>query len=120
MKTVAILGASTNRSKYGNRAVHAFGDKGYSVFPVNPRANEIEGLVSYPDIAAVPEKPDVVSVYLPPTILLEALPDIADRGCGELWLNPGTDTPEVIALAEELKLNAVIGCSLVGLVSGRL
>jgi uncharacterized protein len=120
VKTVAILGASTNRSKYGNRAIHAFGDKGYNVFPVNPRAQEIEGLICYADISSVPEQPDVVSAYLPPAILLDVLSDVADCGCGELWLNPGTDTPEVIAAAEELGLNAVIGCSLVGLVSGRL
>jgi uncharacterized protein len=120
MKTVAILGASTNPDKYGNRAVRAFGEKGFEVFPVNPRADEIAGCKSYPDIAAVPKRPDVVSLYLPPALLLQELPRIKEKGCAGLWLNPGTDTPEVVALAAELGLNAVVGCSLVGLVSGRL
>ena len=120
MKSVAIIGASTNREKYGNKAVLAFAEKGFEVYPVNPRAEEIEDWQCYPDIGSVPERPDVTSVYLPPAILLETLPAIEARGCDELWLNPGTDTNEVIERAEELGLNVVVGCSLVGLVSGRL
>lgn len=119
-KTVAVLGASTNPEKYGNRAVREFAAKGYEVYPVNPRAEQVEGLDCHPDIAAVPGAADVVSAYLPPALLLKVLPDVAKAGCGELWLNPGTDTPEVIAAAEELGLNPVVGCSLVALVSGRL
>lgn len=120
MKSAAIIGASTNPEKYGNRAVRAFAEKGFEVYPVNPRADEIEGWKCFPDIASAPEQPDVISVYLPPTVLLETLPAIKERGCDELWLNPGTDTDEVIKRAEELGLNVVVGCSLVGLISGRL
>lgn len=120
MKSVAILGASTNPEKYGNKAVRAFAEKGFTVFPVNPRANVIEGWDCQPDIASLPERPDVVSLYLPPALLLEQLPAIRDKGCDELWLNPGTDTPEIVEKAEQLGLNAVIGCSLVGLATGQL
>lgn len=120
MKTVAIPGASSNPDKYGNKAVRAFAEKGFEVFPINPRAELIEGLDTYPDIDSIPARPNVVSVYLPPKILLTALPAIATKGCDELWLNPGTDTDDVIQAAEKLGLNCVIGCSLVGLVSGRL
>lgn len=120
MKTVAIPGASTNPDKYGNKAVRAFAEKGFEVYPVNPRAAEIEGIETYIDIQSVPKRPNVVSVYLPPKILIDTLPAIAAKGCDELWLNPGTDTPEVITAAEALNLNCVIGCSLVGLVSGQL
>ncbi len=120
MKSVAIPGASTNPDKYGNKAVRAFAENGFEVFPINPRAEVIEGHPSFPDIGTVPKRPNVVSVYLPPKILVDTLPAIAARGCDELWLNPGTDTAEVIAAAERLGLTCVIGCSLVGLVSGRL
>jgi len=120
MKSVAILGASTNPEKYGNKAVRAFAEKGFTVYPVNPRAESVEGWTCYPDIASVPERPDVVSLYLPPALVLNALPAIREKGCDELWLNPGTDTPEVIEAARRLGLNPVIGCSLVGLATGRL
>lgn len=120
MKSVAIPGASTNPEKYGNKAVRAFAENGFEVYPVNPRADETEGIEAFAEIQSVPERPNVVSVYLPPKILIDTLPAIAAKGCDELWLNPGTDTDEVIAAAEALNLNVVIGCSLVGLASGQL
>ena len=113
MRTVAILGASADRNKYGNKAVRAFRRQGYTVYPVNPRENEIEGWPVYPSIAAVPVRPEMVSVYLPPQILLKVLPEIAAKGCDELWLNPGTESDEVLAEAERLGLNTIQACSIV-------
>lgn len=115
MNTIAILGASNDRAKFGNKAVRAFRQQGWTVYPVNPKETTIEGLPAFPGIAQVPVRPHRVSVYLPPPVLLKVLPDIAARGCDELWLNPGTDTPEVIAAAEALGLNVVPACSIVGI-----
>lgn len=114
MKTVAIIGASTDRNKFGNKAVRAFKQKGYQVFPINPNATEVEGLKAFSSISEVPLRPDMVSVYLPPPVLLKVLPQIAEKGCDELWLNPGTESPEVLAEAERLGLNAIQACSIVG------
>jgi predicted CoA-binding protein len=55
----------------------------------------------------------MISVYLPPPLLLKILPEIAAKGCDELWLNPGTDSPEVLAEAERLGLNVIQACSIV-------
>jgi predicted CoA-binding protein len=115
VKTVAIIGASNNRSKFGNKAVRAFQQRGWRVFPVNPKQAQIEGLPAFVSIQQVPERPSLVSVYLPPPVLLNVLPDIAARGCDELWLNPGTESPEVLAEAERLGLNVIQACSIVGI-----
>ena len=114
MKTVAILGASTNRNKFGNKAVRAFQQQGYTVYPVNPKASSIEGLTTYTNLAALPVRPEMISVYLPPQIVLKVLPEIAAIGCDELWLNPGTESEEVLAEAERLGLNVIQACSIVG------
>ena len=114
MKTVAIIGASSDRAKFGNKAVRAFRQQGYTVYPVNPRETEIEGLPAFKSIRDVPARPDMISVYLPPPVLLKVLPDIAATGCDELWLNPGTESGEVIAEAERLGLNVIQACSIVG------
>src|SRR5437867_2969182 len=114
MKTVAIIGASANRAKFGNKAVRAFLQQGYAVYPVNPRESQIEGLHTYKTILDVPVRPQMVSVYLPPAILRKILPDIAKRGCNELWLNPGTESDEVLAEAQRLGLNVIQACSIVG------
>ena len=114
MKSVAIVGASSDRAKFGNKAVRAFQQQGYEVYPVNPKADEIEGLRAYKSILDVPVRPAMISVYLPPPALLNALPDIAAKGCDELWLNPGTESDEVLAEAERLGLNVIQACSIVG------
>jgi len=114
VKTIAIIGASTDRSKFGNKAVRAFRQQGYEVFPVNPKEETVEGLPAFKSIADVPVRPQMISVYLPPPVLLKVLPDIAAKGCDELWLNPGTESDEVLAEAERLKLNVVQACSIVG------
>jgi hypothetical protein len=115
MKTIAIIGASTDRAKFGNIAVRAFVRQGWKVFPVNPKEAQVEGLPAFKSIAEVPERPNLVSVYLPPPVLLKVLPDIAARGCDELWLNPGTESPEVLAMAEQLGINVIQACSIVGI-----
>ena len=114
MRTVAIVGASADRAKFGNKAVRAFQQQGYKVYPVNPKAGVIEGLAAYPSIGAVPVRPELISVYLPPAVVLRVLPEIAAKGCDELWLNPGTESEDVLAEAERLGLNVIQACSIVG------
>jgi predicted CoA-binding protein len=115
MPTVAILGASADRSKFGNKAVRAFLAKGYTVYPVNPKGGEIEGLAAYKSLAEIPAgvRLDRISVYLPPAVGMKALPEIAARGCGELWLNPGSESDELVAAAEKAGLVPIQACSIV-------
>jgi predicted CoA-binding protein len=115
MKTVAIIGASVDRCKFGNQAVRAFLRQGYTVFPVNPKEPQIEGLPVFKSIMEVPVRPDRVSVYLPPPVVLKILPAIAAKGCDELWLNPGTESAEVLVEAERLGLNVIQACSIDGI-----
>jgi uncharacterized protein len=115
VKTIAIIGASADRSKFGNKAVRAFVRQGYTVYPVNPKETEIEGLPAFKSIADVPVRPNLISVYLPPPVLLKVLPAIAAKGCDEFWLNPGTESDEVLAEAERLGLNIIQACSIVGI-----
>jgi predicted CoA-binding protein len=114
MPTVAVIGASNDRSKYGNKALRAFRQRGYTVYPVNPNETTVEGLAAFPSIKDVPVRPEMITVYVRPPVLLKLLPDIAARGCDELWLNPGTESEEVLAEAERLKLNVIQACSIVG------
>ena len=114
MKSVVVLGASADRAKFGNKAVRAYAQRGFAVYPVNPRESVIEGHAVFKSIRDVPVRPDLVSVYLPPPKVLGLLPEIAARGCDELWLNPGTESPEVLAEAERLGLNVIQACSILG------
>ncbi|MSR56312.1 MAG: CoA-binding protein [Planctomycetaceae bacterium] len=112
--TVAILGASRDRRKYGNKSVRAHLQQGYDVYPVNPNAETIEGLKAYPTLSAVPvARLDRISVYLPPATGIELLDEIKARGAAEVWLNPGSESPQLLARAEALGLNVIQACSIV-------
>lgn len=112
--TVAILGASADRSKFGNKSVRAHLKQGYDVFPINPRGGEIEGLTAYESLADVPvDRLTRISVYLPPHIGLKVLDEVLVKGCDEFWLNPGSDSDEVVAKARELGLDPIVACSIV-------
>jgi predicted CoA-binding protein len=95
--------------------VRAYLQDGYTVYPVNHKEAEIEGLPVFKSIRDVPARPNIVSVYLPPIATFKALHDIAAKGCDELWLNPGTESDEVLEEAARLNLKVVQACSIVGL-----
>jgi predicted CoA-binding protein len=111
--TVAIIGASDDRSKYGNKAVRAFRDQGWEVFPIHPTLTEVEGMPAFPDLEAVPvPRLDRVSFYVPPRIGLTLIDAVARKPIGEVWLNPGSESPELAARAEALGLNVIQACSI--------
>jgi predicted CoA-binding protein len=112
--TVAIVGASADRSKFGNKSVRAHAAQGYQVFPINPKGGEIEGLPAYERLADVPvARLDRISMYVPPTVGMKLLDEIAAKGCDELWLNPGSDSDELAEAARARGLNPIIACSIV-------
>jgi predicted CoA-binding protein len=114
--TIAIVGASPDRGKFGNKAVRAYAQHGYEVYPIHPRAATIEGLQVYRSILDVPRPElDRVSVYLPPEIGLQVIEEIARKPAREVWLNPGAESPALVARARELGVNVVLGCSIVAI-----
>jgi len=113
MQTIAVLGASSNRAKYGNKCVRAYRQAGWQVFPVNPNEPEIEGVPASRRLADVPAGLDRISVYLPPPLTLELLLEIAEKGAAEVWFNPGSADARVLEEARRLGVAAVPGCSIV-------
>ena len=113
--SVAVLGASRDRRKYGNKAVRAYIESGFTVFPVNLTEPTIEGLKAYPNLDAISEPVDFVSLYVPPAVGLQLLPAIAAKKPKEVWLNPGAESDELIEAAADLHLRAIVACSIVAL-----
>lgn len=114
-RVVAIIGASNDRRKYGNRAVRAFARQGYVVHPVHPTATTIEGIPAYTSIAEVPGPIHVVSMYVPPDVGERLLEGIAARHPSELWVNPGAESPALLERARALGLQPILACSVTGL-----
>ncbi len=114
-RTVAVIGASSNRSKYGNKALRAFEHQGYRVIPINPHEREVEGHKAYASVLDVPDPIDLATVYVPADVGLKVVDELAKRGIAEVWLNPGADEPEVVARARELGLKTIQACSIIAI-----
>jgi predicted CoA-binding protein len=114
-KVVAVIGASGNRNKFGNRAVRAYQQQGYTVVPINPNETEVEGLKAYPSVLDVPGTIDMASFYLPPELGLQVIDDVARKGIAEVWLNPGAESDALIARAKALHIQPIVACSIVAI-----
>jgi predicted CoA-binding protein len=114
-KVVAVIGASSDRTKFGNRALRAFRQQGYTVIPINPNESEVEGLKTYASVLDVPGPIDMASLYVQPHVGEQVIADIAQKGIAEVWLNPGAESDELIARARALQIQPIVACSIVAI-----
>ena len=114
-KAVAVVGASNDRRKFGNKAVRAFQRQGYQVVPVNPHESDIEGLKTYASVLDVPGSIDMATFYVPPEIGESLIEELAAKQIPEVWLNPGAESDALVSKARALKLTAIVACSIVGI-----
>ena len=112
MKTVAVIGASNDRRKFGNKAVRGFQQQGYTVVPINSHEAEVEGIPAYRSVLDAPHRIDMATIYLPPSDGIGVLSEIVEKGIPEVWVNPGADSSAVVRKARELGIEPIIACSL--------
>lgn len=114
-KTVAVIGASSNRYKFGNKALRAFQSQGYTVLAINPNETAVEGLTTYPSVLAVPGPIDMATLYVPGDVGVKVMEDIAKKGIPEVWLNPGADDDAVVERAQALGVKVIQACSIMAI-----
>lgn len=116
-KRFAIVGASINREKYGNKVLRAYLQNGREAVPINPAGGQIEGLTSYPDLAAVPGTIDGVSIITPRAVTERVVEQAVQLGIKQIWMQPGAESELAIQTAEAAGANVISGgpCLLVAL-----
>lgn len=114
-RTVVVIGASSNRSKFGNKALRAFERQGYTVIPINPNETEVEGHKAFASVLDVPGAIDMATVYVHSDAGVGVMEQLAQKGVPEVWLNPGADEDEVVERARALGLNVIQACSIIGI-----
>jgi hypothetical protein len=112
MPIVAIVGASTDRTKFGNKAVRAYLRQGWDVRPVHPTESHVEGVPAVASLGDLRGPIDRVTFYLPPRVGIGLLSLVADLAPGEFWVNPGADSPELLDAARNLGLEPIQGCAI--------
>jgi predicted CoA-binding protein len=114
-KTVAIVGASNDRSKFGNKALRAFQAEGHAVVPINPNEELVEGVKAYRSVLDVPGAIDMATVYVQPDVGTSLLDEFERKGIPEIWINPGAESDELMAEASRRGLNVIYACSIVAI-----
>ncbi|MFZ6036121.1 MAG: CoA-binding protein [Patescibacteria group bacterium] len=115
MPSVAIIGASANRSKYGNKAVRAYLEAGWTVYPINLHEKTIEGIPAFAHVADVGKPINRVALYLPPAAGMAIINEIAACAPREVFFNPGSESDDLIARARELGLQPTLGCAIINI-----
>jgi len=114
-KVIAVIGASNDRRKFGNRAVRAYQQQGYTVIPINPHEREVEGLRAYRSVLDVPGPIDMATFYVHPEVGEQLIGEVAQKKIPEVWLNPGAESDTLVARATALQLRPIVACSIMAI-----
>ena len=110
----AVVGASQDRSKFGNRIFLDLRDAGYTVYPVNPRGGELEGTRVYPSLADLSQPPEVIDLVVPPAVTEQVVKEAHELGLTRVWMQPGAESEAAISYCQEHGIQVVYGaCAMV-------
>tara|TARA_R110002096_G_scaffold405590_1_gene603672 strand:- start:1714 stop:2079 length:366 start_codon:yes stop_codon:yes gene_type:complete len=112
-KTVAILGASKDKSRYSHKAQMLLIENGHTVVPINPKYDEINGSKCYPNLASYPDKIDTITVYVRTSIISGLVNDIIQASPDHIIFNPGTENSKIIQQLQEAGIDVEMACTLV-------
>lgn len=105
----AVVGVSRDRKKYGRQVYEDLKAAGYRVYPVNPNVDRINSDRCFHSLRELPEKPDVVSIVVPPDAAEKTVRECADIGIGRVWMQPGSESREAIAFCSSHGIEALHG-----------
>ena len=108
-KRFAVVGATTDTKKFGNEIFKNLRSRGYEVYPVNPRLEELEGIKCYPSLSDILVKVDVVDFVVPPPVTEEILKECKELELDRIWLQPGSESEAAVAFCHENNLKVVHG-----------
>ena len=108
-KRFAVVGATNDPQKYGNKIVKNLKSRGYEVYPINPKLKELEGLSCYSSLDEIPIKVDVVDFVVPPKATEEILKQCKELGLSRIWLQPGSESEAAIDFCYENNMKVVHG-----------
>ncbi len=112
---IAIIGASRDRTKYGNKAVRAYVSTGHRVYPINPREQAIEGLRCYASVRDVPDRLDAASFYVPPDIGLGVADEVVAAQIPLVYLNPGAERDDLVEKLHRAGMTVRMTCSILAI-----
>ena len=105
--SIALVGASNNPRKYGNKILLDLISKGHNVYPVNNKEKNIEGIKSYKSVDAIPEIPSIINFVIPPNEGMAVTRDLVKKGYDNFWYQPGAESNKISKFLEVEKKNFI-------------
>lgn len=105
----AVIGASSKRTKYGNKVLRCYLQQGKKVYPVNPQEDEIEGLRVVHSVSELPEEVNSISIITPPPITEKVVEEAVKKGIKNIWMQPGAESEAAIENCILHKINVIAG-----------
>ncbi len=105
--SIALVGASNNPKKYGNKILLDLLEKGHIVYPINKNESQIEGLKSYKKVSDLPSLPSIINFVVPPNEGIEVTKDLVKKGYDNFWYQPGAESIEISNFLESNKKNFI-------------
>ncbi len=113
-----VVGASTNRDKYGNKVLRCYQQNDLSVLPVHPKEKQVEGVDCVVSVADLPAEVQSISIITPPQITEKVVEQAAAHGIKNIWMQVGSESPAAVKYCEKQGLNVIADGSCVLVVLG--
>ena len=113
-----VVGASSDRSKFGNRVLRCYQEHGLKAVPVNPKEKEIEGTPCVASVADLPDDVTSISIITPPLVTEQVVEHAAGKGIRNIWMQPGAESPQAVAFCREHGINVIADGSCILVVLG--
>ncbi len=107
LKTWAVVGATDNQEKFGYKIFKCMKAAGYEVYPVNPGVETVMGERCYPTLADLPVRPEAVDLVVNSRIGVKIVEMCAELGIQNIWMQPGANAENVVALAKDKGLKVI-------------
>ncbi len=102
-----VVGASTNRDKYGNKVLRCYQQNNRQVIPVHPSEAQIEGVNCVASVSDLPVGAESISMITPPKITEKIVEQAAAKGIKNIWMQPGSESPAAVKFCVEQGLNVI-------------
>ena len=113
-----VVGASTNRQKFGNKVLRCYLQNGRKAIPVNPNEPEVEGIPCAATISDLPANALSISMITPPAVTAKLVPLAIEKGIQNIWMQPGAEHPDAVAMCREKGINVIADGSCVLVIMG--
>ena len=103
----AVVGASVDRAKYGNKVLRCYQQNGRTAIPVNPREAAIEGQRCVASVLELPDEVRSISLITPPAVTQRVVEETVRRGIRNVWMQPGAESERAVATCAAAGINVI-------------